>query len=113
MCGLCGVLGSKVHWTDSDSKLANRRVSATFRRERLYQIEIINKIIKKYGLHISDWHGASFLISSSTGATEIVNHIASVWEVAKKMSGKFFDPLDLTLLENLPKGQLKKGQKIN
>lgn len=102
MCGLCGVLGSREHWTDSGKQLATRRASATFRRERLYQIEIINKIIRNYGLHVADWHGTSLIISTNTGSTEIVEHIASVWEVAKKMSGELFDPLEDSLLHALP-----------
>ena len=68
MCGLCGVLGSREHWTDSGKQLATRRASATFRRERLYQIEIINKIIRNYGLHVADWHGTSLIISTNSSS---------------------------------------------
>ena len=101
MCGLCGVLGQVGHWTDSEDSLSQRSVSATRRRERAYQLRIINRVLNRSGLRVNDWQSSAFIVSSNTGASEIVDHISMLWPIAEKMSGTIFDPLDPELLTML------------
>ena len=76
MCGLCGVLGQVGHWTDSEDSLSQRSVSATRSRERAYQLRIINRVLNRSGLRVNDWQSSAFIVSSNTGASEIVDHIS-------------------------------------
>ncbi len=47
---------------------------------------------------LSDWQGASFLLSTATGKTEMVENLSHLWSVAERLSGRPCDPLDPALL---------------
>ncbi len=38
-----------------------------------------------YGLSLADWQGASFLLSTATGKTELVDNLAHLWAAAEKL----------------------------
>ncbi|MGO8917911.1 MAG: hypothetical protein ACLQJR_18575 [Stellaceae bacterium] len=102
MCGLCGVLGGGEHWTEVGAGAGNAQpVPPRRRAERLRRVGLVNAVLAHYGLTLGDWQGASYVLSSRTGRTEIVGDLAQVWQTAAQMSGRPCDPLDPTLVERL------------
>jgi hypothetical protein len=101
MCGLCGMLGGEVHWSEG---APGRAVAQTRRAERLYRAALINAVLEYYGLTLADWQGSSYLLSNRTGRTEIVSDLAQLWQSAERMLGRRCDPLDPALVELLEAG---------
>jgi hypothetical protein len=96
MCSLCGVLGGSEHWTDAiarDGVFTRATASVVRRRERANRVRIANRILARWRLKLSDWQGTSFLLSSSTGRTEIVPDLGHLWPAAERLSGGPIDPL--------------------
>jgi hypothetical protein len=52
-------------------------------------------------MRLSDWQGTSFLLSTLTGKSEIVEDLGHLWPAAEKLSGRICDPLAPDLLEAL------------
>lgn len=108
MCALCGVFGDKGHWSDSSSAPAvfTRRTEPQTRlRERQARTRLLNVILKHHGVAVKDWSGSSYLLTSLTGRTAIVDTIGKLWAAAEGLSGRTVDPLDeayLATLEKLP-----------
>ena len=104
MCSLCGLLGED-HWTDMTAHVDafGGKASRTRRHERLYRVSLINKILDFYALRLDDWQGQSFILSSRTGKTEIVDDLMAVWPAAEGMIGRKLDPMDPDLLARLDK----------
>ena len=104
MCGLCGVLAPREHWTEAGQAgegLKGRRVAETRRRERAYQVRLANKVLAHYGLTLADWQGSSFVLSNWTGASEIIGHFGALWPAAARMAKRPCDPLDAALIAGL------------
>ncbi len=104
MCALCGVLGGSRHWTDAAPRpgVFTRNTDALERRrERAARVSRANRVLKLYGLGLADWQGASFLLSSATGRTEIIDNLAHLWPTAEAMVGRPCDPLDPLLIARL------------
>jgi hypothetical protein len=95
MCGLCGLFEGETHWTEAD-----RAASAAqpLRQGRYRRVALANRILRYYHLSLSDWHGSKYLLSSPTGATEIVENIAAQWPAAERLARRQCDPLDRDLL---------------
>ena len=107
MCALCGVLGGAGHWTDAAARpgLYARNVnSAERRRQRAHRIACASRVLKFYGLTLSDWQASSFILSTATGKTEIVDNLGHLWSTAEKLSGRLCDPLDPDLIVRLEDG---------
>ena len=108
MCALCGVLGGKGHWSDSSSApaiFARRTEPQTRLRERQVRTRLLNIILKHHGVTVKDWSGSSYLLTSLTGRTAIVEAIGELWAAAERLTGRTIDPLDeayLAILEKLP-----------
>jgi hypothetical protein len=103
MCALCGVLGAD-HWTDAPARpgvFTRTADPLQRRRERARRVAVANHILGHYGMQLSDWQGASFLISTATGKTELVDNLAHLWSVAERLSGRACDPLDPALLRRV------------
>ena len=98
MCGLCGALGGAEHWTAGAGRLA---LTATRRAERLEQVRVSNAVLRTQRLHLDDWQGSAFMLSSATGKREIVSSMPEVWSTAQRMLGRSFDPLDPAMLAHL------------
>ncbi len=79
MCGLCGMLGGEVHWTEEAASAEERgaTIPVTRRAERLHRVALINAVLGHYSLALTDWQGASYLLSNRTGRNEIVANLAS------------------------------------
>jgi len=100
MCGLCGVFLTETHW--ADGSVANVQDGGRTRRhERLHRVAVANRVLKHYGLKLSDWQGNAYLLSGQTGQTSVVASIAAVWPVAEQLRKRPLDPLDENLLAAL------------
>ncbi|MDQ0458024.1 hypothetical protein [Rhizobium paknamense] len=104
MCSLCGVLGGSDHWADAFARPGVYTRNAdplTRRRERANRVRVANELLGAFGLTLSDWQGASFLLSSRTGKTEIVEDLSHVWQAAERLTGRACDPLDEGLISRM------------
>jgi hypothetical protein len=104
MCALCGVLRGKGHWSDSASApaaFAGRTEPQTRIRERQARTRLLNAVLKPHGVVVKDWSGNSYLLTSLTGRTAIVDTIADVWSAAERLCGRTVDPLDEAYLATL------------
>jgi hypothetical protein len=108
MCGLCGVLGGSDHWTDAAARpgiFTRNTDPASRRRERMHRVAAANCILKHYRLTLADWQGSTFLLSTATGKTEIVDNLAHLWAAAERLLGRRCDPLDPDLIARLETGR--------
>ena len=104
MCGLCGVLGNGTHWADGVAGPGEPAASAVpwlRRPARRQRVVLGNLVLRHYGLSLSDWQGAEFLLRSRTGATRLVGTLADLWPKADQLANAAIDPLDPALLDAL------------
>ena len=104
MCALCGVLGGSDHWTDAAARpgVFTRNVdSLQRRRERFARVAAAQRVLAFYGLTLSDWQGTSFVLSTMTGKTELVDNLTHLWAAAEKLIRRPCDPLDPALLARM------------
>jgi hypothetical protein len=97
MCSLCGILGGGEHWTDGQAVGG----PATRRADRQRRVGLANAILAYYGLQMSDWVGAQYMLSSRTGRSEIVDDPTHLWQMAERLLGRKCDPLDPALIDRL------------
>lgn len=95
MCGLCGLLGEDIHWSDPLGDSLPRR------RERLQRINAINRVLAPFRLTVSDFQGAAYLLQGATGRQEMASGLDELWSKAAAILGRAVDPLDLRVLEHL------------
>ena len=100
MCGLCGVFLTETSWSDAGVGSVAEG-ARTRRHERLHRVALANRVLRQFGSKVSDWNGASYLVSGPTGQTAIVPSIAAVWPVAEQLRKQRIDPLDEHLIEAL------------
>ena len=104
MCGLCGVLGAEVHWTDAAAQpqaFGGRQAAPTRRLERYQRIALVNRVLRHYGLKLADFEGQSYVLRGATGRQELVSHLALMWAAAERLAGRACDPLDPDLIAAL------------
>jgi hypothetical protein len=104
MCGLCGILGGRGHWTETATNpevFAARETTPTSRRERQARTALVNRVLKHYGLSLKDWSGASYVLKGATGKTAIVENLSQMWAEAETLTGQDLDPLDDDLVRSL------------
>ena len=107
MCALCGVLGGNGDWTDAAARpgvFTRTGESLQRRRERINRVACAQRVLGFYGLTLSDWQASSFVLSTLTGKTEIVDNLTHLWSAAEKLTGRPCDPLDPQLIERLEGG---------
>jgi hypothetical protein len=107
MCALCGILGASDHWTDAVPRpgvFTRNTDSAARRRERTHRVAAANRVLKHYGMTLVDWQGGSFVLSTSTGKTEIVDNLSHLWAAAERLLSRPCDPLDEELIARLETG---------
>lgn len=95
MCGMCGLLGGGNHWSNTTAPGNGATGNPNARRQRLFQAALANRILIPLRLRIEDFHGQSFVLSSPTGASEMVSDFGQVWKVAERMLGCPLDPLTM------------------
>jgi len=71
------------------------------RRERGHRIACASRVLNYYGLTLSDWQASSYVLSTATGKTEIVDNLTHLWATAEKLLGRPCDPLDPDLILRL------------
>lgn len=101
MCSLCGVLAGRGHWADSSQSPAvfqSREDKTTRQRERQGTVRLANRILRHYGLTLSDWGAASYILRSATGRTVLVANLTELWAAAEKILQSPCDPLEPALL---------------
>lgn len=92
MCGLCGAIGGDFHWSASLAK-ADADPNE-FRRQRRYRIALVSELLKPSRITVRDFQNRSLLISSPTGATEVVDDLAQLWAAVDRISPNALpDPL--------------------
>lgn len=104
MCALCGVLGGKGEWSDSvnaPTVFAGRSQPQTRLRERQARTRILNTVLKHHGVSVKDWSGNTYLLTSRTGRTAIVETVSEIWSAAERIGGGSCDPLDERYLSSL------------
>ena len=104
MCSLCGILAGRGHWTDPSSHpeaFEDRTQTHTWHRERQGRSNLVNRILRYYGLSLNDWGGHAYVLRSHTGQTAIVENMSELWPAAERMLGRPCDPLDPALLASL------------
>ena len=67
----------------------------------MHQVELLNQILKHYGLQLSEWQGSKFILKNRQGKVAMVQDLGALWPAVEEMMGKPLDPLDPTLLEQL------------
>lgn len=95
MCGLCGVLGI-THWTEKSAHpdaFTGQEIPA-LRAERLHRVRLVNLALAPKHATLKDFQASSYILSSSTGRSEIVDDIQSVWTSVETLCGSSVDPLD-------------------
>ena len=60
-----------------------------------------NRVLSAFGLSLTDWQGTSFLLSTRTGKTDIIEDLGHLWPAAERLSGRALDPLDPPFLERM------------
>ncbi len=95
MCGLCGLLGEEIHWSDPLGDELPRR------RERLRRIAAINRVMAPFRLSVSDFQGSAYLVQGATGRQELASGLDELWAKAQAMLGRPLDPLDSRVLAHL------------
>lgn len=95
MCGLCGVFGGEHHWTaagqpENAAPDVNRR-----RIERMRRVTLVNSLLAPRRVSLQDWQGVSYLLSSPTGGSELVDSLGGIWEAVERLTGRPFDPLEM------------------
>ncbi|MET0613581.1 MAG: hypothetical protein ABWZ39_20160 [Pseudomonas caspiana] len=95
MCGLCGLLGEDVHWSDPLGGELPRR------RERLRRIAAINRVVAPFRLKVEDFQGSSYLLLGATGKQELASGLNQLLEKAELLIGRQLDPLDPLVLDHL------------
>jgi hypothetical protein len=98
MCSLCGMLEGQVHWTESKGPATGAHAQW---RERQARVRLVNTVLQHYGLTLAEWSGKSYVLSSRTGRTAIVDNLSELWGQAERLSGRRCDPLDERLLVSL------------
>lgn len=108
MCSLCGVIGGNEHWTDAVARpgVFTRNVERLDRRrERARRVSAANRILSAFGMSLSDWQGSSFMLSTRTGKTEMIEDLGHLWPAAERLAGRACDPLDPALIACMEDGK--------
>lgn len=106
MCVLCGEFVAQPHWTDRHIEDAAREPGAEVgefhrsrQRDRHHRANLANEVLRHYGLKLEDWSGSKYLLRDSTGRSELVEDLGSLWPAAARLAGRTPSPLDPALQE--------------
>ena len=110
MCGLCGILGVDAHWSDAASNPhAFKGREATRRQDRLRRVALVNAVLRHYSVTAKDWQGMSYMLTTATGKSAIVDHLGLLWPEAEKLAGRPCDPLEDQLVGALEARNRQQG----
>lgn len=103
MCSMCGLLSDTPHWTDpaARSGLAPMpSLARTRSREHLARLAPLNRVLRPFGMSVSDWGGA-YVVQGSSGGQEVVADLGGIWSAAERLAGKRLDPLSAPFLSSV------------
>lgn len=86
MCGLCGDLTPRNHWSEHEPGAVSHR----HQQERL---QAIRRLLAGTGLGVSEWRGRGYQLANGRGRTVLVGDLGALWEEAHRMRGAPVDPL--------------------
>ncbi|MCO5151585.1 MULTISPECIES: hypothetical protein [unclassified Shinella] len=104
MCSLCGIIGGDQHWTDAAARpgVFTRNLERLDRhRERARRVAAANRVLAAFGMSLSDWQGASFILATRTGKSEMIDDLGHLWPAAERLAGRPCDPLDPSLITRM------------
>jgi hypothetical protein len=104
MCSLCGILGVNEHWADAVARpgVYTRNLGGVERRrERARRVSVANKVLAPFAMRLADWQGTSFVVSTFTGRSEIIEDLGHLWAAAERLSARACDPLDPELIARM------------
>jgi hypothetical protein len=103
MCSLCAALGGSRNWTDAAGQAAFAKTgrNVTLRDERSRRVALLNAVLVRYKLTISDWGGNSYVLSDAAGRTANMYTLGGIWSDADRLASEPCDPLDPDLIANL------------
>lgn len=90
MCTLCNILRNE-HWAEQEGG----------RRERVFRVRLLNRVLGLYGLKLDDWSGRTWTVRDAKGRAVVVSDLGSLWAQAEQLAGRKLDPLDPDLVEAL------------
>lgn len=102
MCALCGVLGGDDHWSDAVARPGVFTLNTSpqdRRRERAHRLAVVNRLLWRFRMTLSDWQGASYVLATATGQTEMIDTLAHLWPAVERLLGRPLDPLDPAFFE--------------
>ncbi|WP_323117752.1 hypothetical protein [Burkholderia alba] len=88
---MCGLFKGESHWAHRGPP--DTTINA--RQRWLTQMALANEVLRTFRLRLDDFHGQSFVLTSPTGATALVENFTEVWKMAETMLGRTLDPLDM------------------
>ena len=71
------------------------------RRGRVLRVQVANRILDHFGLHLDDWNGRVYVLRDRTGRAVVVANLGSLWVEAERLAGRPLDPLDPSLVAAL------------
>lgn len=89
MCGMCGVYQGSAHW----ASMSVPETGHALQRQRFILVGMANAVLAPFHLSVSDFQGQSFVLSSPTGTTELVDDISGLWRAVETLLGYPLDPL--------------------
>jgi len=104
MCSLCGVLGTNDHWTDAVARpgvYTRNAEGSDRRRERANRVRVANRVLGLFGLRLADWQGTSFILSTRTGKTAIIDDLGHLWPAAERLAGRTCDPREPAVIARM------------
>ena len=104
MCEVCAIFTIGEHWTDkahSMNATYPARDIQRYRRERKFQVVLVNRLLANSGAACEDWDGESFAVVDRHGRQKIVPTLSAVWPQAEALSESRLDPLSSELLATL------------
>ena len=90
MCTLCNVLLNE-HWAEQEGG----------RRERVFRVRLLNRVLGFYGLRLDDWSGRVWSCATRRAARRSIGDLGSLWVEAEQLAGRTLDPLDPDLVAAL------------
>lgn len=94
MCGLCGIFGTDDHWSAAGFETRASADPVLRRRDRTARIAVVNRMLARRRIQLSDWQGQSYILRNLTGRQAIVSNVTEVWAALEAEFGGGFDPLD-------------------
>jgi hypothetical protein len=70
-------------------------------RSHGFRVAALDPVLGHFGLSVSVWSGASYVLGDRKGGTAVVSDLGALWVEAERLVGTPLDPLDPDLLAAL------------